>query len=249
MFRPVFEGLVYVIVLSSLIGCIDVSEGTGNQRSKYVCQNSENHLLHALDCHDVVIVTAETGSGKTTQIPQYLIQAGYTLADKSIAITVPRRIAALSICKRVCDELGVYNHEIAHHVRFNSSVTENTRVVFMTDGMLVQELYSDPLLAKYSIIMLDDIHEKSMNCEVLFGFLKKILYQRNGSLKLLITSATLDTAKIEAFFSTKPDYRKDKQLAIRTIRVPGRLHDVKISYLRENTANYFLKAFQSIVLI
>ena len=110
-----------------------------------------------MDHNDIVILTAETGSGKTTQIPQYLIQAGYTLGDKIIAVTLPRRIAAISICRRVSDEMGVHSHEIAHNVRFNSTVTDNTRVIFMTDGMLVQELYSDPLLSKYSVIMLDDI--------------------------------------------------------------------------------------------
>lgn len=93
----------------------------------------------------------------------------------------------------------MYNNEIAYHVRFNSNVNENTRVVFMTDGMMVQEMYQDPLLSEYAVIMLDDIHEKSINCEILFGFLKKILYARESTenkLKLLITSATLETAKI-----------------------------------------------------
>lgn len=87
----------------------------------------------------------------------------------------------------------MYSNEIAHHVRFNSSVNENTRVVFMTDGMMVQELYQDPLLSDYSVIMLDDIHEKSINCEILFGFLKKIIHLRHttNKLKILITSATL----------------------------------------------------------
>jgi HrpA-like RNA helicase len=94
----------------------------------------------------------------------------------------------------VSEEMGVYNNEIAHNVRFNSNINENTRVVFMTDGMMVQELYSDPLLSEYSVIMLDDIHEKSINCEILLGFLKKIIIRRessNNKLKLLITSATM----------------------------------------------------------
>jgi HrpA-like RNA helicase len=156
-------------------------------------------LLYALDTHCVLILTAETGSGKTTQIPKYLIEAGYTRDNKKIAITVPRRIAAISIVNRISEELGVYGHEIAHHVRFSSTVNENTRVVFMTDGMMVQELYSDPDLSEYSVVMLDDIHEKSSNCEILLGLLKRIIYRRettSNKLKLLITSATIDTAKL-----------------------------------------------------
>lgn len=100
--------------------------------------------------------------------------------------------------------------------------------------------------------MLDDIHEKSINCEILFGFLKKIIYKReetNNKLKLLITSATLETGKLEAFFKTKLNYKEDKVLAVKTINVPGRVHEVKINYLREPTSNYFLKVFQAIVYI
>lgn len=92
-----------------------------------------------------------------------MIQAGYTLHNKKIVIALPRKIAAISVAKRVGEEMGCYNGEIAHHVRFNSTVNEHSRVVFMTDGMLVQQLYSDPLLNEYSIVVLDDIHEKSIN--------------------------------------------------------------------------------------
>lgn len=88
--------------------------------------------------------------------------------------------------------MGCYNNEIAHHVRFNSTVNENTRVVYLTDGMLVQELYQDPLLSRYSVIMLDDIHEKSINYEILFGFMKKILHLRKKDFKVILTSATTE---------------------------------------------------------
>lgn len=122
----------------------------------------------------------------------------------------------------------------------------------MTDGMMVQEMYQDPLLSAYSIIMLDDIHEKSINCEILFGFLKKIVQKRDqmgDRLKILITSATLETTKLEAFFRIKANYKDDRELKIQTINVPGRTHEVKINYLRDPTSNYFLKLFQTIVYI
>jgi len=133
------------------------------------------------------------------EIPQFLIQAGYTIGNKKIGVVLPRKIAAITIAKRVADELGCYNCEIAHKVRFNSIVNDNTRVVFMTDGTLVQELYSSPLLDQYSVIVLDDIHERTINYDILFSFLKRILQHRKD-LKIVITSATVDTNSIVSFF-------------------------------------------------
>ncbi len=98
----------------------------------------------------------------------------------------------MSLANRVSEELGTYGGEVAYQVRFNSSVNPGTQIVFMTDGMLVQSLYQGPLLEKYSVIVLDDIHERTINLDILLGFIKKILYKRVGKLKVIVTSATLD---------------------------------------------------------
>lgn len=183
------------------------------------------------------------------EIPQFLIQAGYTIGDKRIGVVLPRKIAAISLAKRVAEELCCYNSEIAHKVRFNANVNANTRVVFMTDGTLVQELYSSPLLQEYSVIVLDDVHERSVNYDLLFSFLKRII-QRRTDLKVVVTSATIDNESLAAFFSLRRDYKGDgRQLKIKSVNITGRLHEVAIHYIKEPSKNYFLKMFQTIVYI
>jgi HrpA-like RNA helicase len=121
----------------------------------------------------------------------------------------------------------------------------------MTDGILVQKLYSDPLLDEFSVIVLDDVHERSINYEILFGFLKIILIKRKN-LKVVITSATLDDKSIKAFFEKKQIHHftsKIREITFKEINVTGRLYSVSIHYLKESTKNYFLKAFQTIIYI
>ena len=134
-------------------------------------------------------------------------------------------------------------------MRFNSGVNGNTRVVFMTDGTLVQELYSNPLLEEYSVIVLDDVHERSISYDILFSFLKRILKKRKD-LKVVITSATADDASIRNFFQKDRNIKEEgEELRIGEINITGRLHSVFIHYLRDPSANYFLKVFQTIVYI
>lgn len=149
----------------------------------------------------------------------------------------------------MAEELGCHNSEVAHKVRFNSLVNSNTRVIFTTDGSLVQELYSDPLLDQYSIVILDDVHERSVNYDILFSFLKRILSLRKD-FKVVITSATADTQTIFDFFTFNRQYKKNREsLSVKTVNITGRLHDVKIHFLKDPTKNYFLKIFQTIVYI
>lgn len=134
-------------------------------------------------------------------------------------------------------------------MRFNANVNANTRVVFMTDGTLVQELYSSPLLQEYSVIVLDDVHERSVNYDLLFSFLKRII-QRRTDLKVVVTSATIDNESLAGFFSLRRDYKGDsRQLKIKSVNITGRLHEVAIHYIKEPSKNYFLKMFQTIVYI
>lgn len=115
--------------------------------------------------------------------------------------------------------------------------------------MLVQELYSDPLLNEYSVLMLDDVHERSLNTDILLGFLKKIMFKRKD-LKLIISSATLEGNHIKSFFGLNPDYRdSERQLKIEVINIAGRMYPVDVFYLNTPTKNYLLKCFQTVTYI
>ena len=152
----------------------------------------------------------------------------------------------MTLSRRICDELGCHNQEVSYKVRFDTPSNSHTRLLFLTDGALLQELYSSPLLDNYSVVMLDDVHERSLNYDILLGLLKKILLVRND-LKVVITSATADTARILQFFE-KPTLN-GRKISVKRVDITGRLHQVKLHYLRESTSNYFLKAFQTIVYI
>ncbi|MDB6149661.1 MAG: ATP-dependent helicase HrpA, partial [Chthoniobacter sp.] len=152
-------------------------------------------IVAALRTSQVLIVAGETGSGKTTQLPKMCLEAGLALRGK-IGCTQPRRVAAMSISRRVAEELKVaWGREVGCKMRFNDDTSRETRVKFMTDGILLAEIQSDPLLRQYSAIILDEAHERSLNIDFLLGYLKTLLPKCPG-LKLIITSATIDT---EAF--------------------------------------------------
>ena len=175
-------------------------------------------IVAALRTHQVIIVAGETGSGKTTQLPKMCIEAG--LADRGrIGCTQPRRIAAMSVSRRVAEELGVtWGREVGCKIRFNDDTSRDTRVKFMTDGILLTEIQSDPLLRAYSAIIIDEAHERSLNIDFLLGYLQGLL-KRRPNLKLLITSATIDTEAFSAAFGGAP-----------IISVSGRVFPVEIRY-------------------
>src|SRR6187551_1721115 len=163
-----------------------------------VSQRRED-ILAALRAHQVVIVAGETGSGKTTQLPKMCLEAG--MGERGmIGCTQPRRVAAMSISRRVAEELGVsWGREVGCKMRFNDDTGRDTRIKFMTDGILLAEIQSDPMLRGYSALILDEAHERSLNIDFLLGYLQQLLGKR-GDLKLVITSATIDTqAFSEAF--------------------------------------------------
>jgi len=133
-------------------------------------------LLYLVEKYRVVIVVGHTGSGKTTQIPQYLLEAGWAAGGRCIACTQPRRVAAAGVASRVADERGVLlgHAEVGYAIRFDECChPTETRIKFMTDGMLVRETMLDPLLTAYSVIMIDEAHERSLYTDVLLGLLKK----------------------------------------------------------------------------
>ncbi|KMS98634.1 hypothetical protein BVRB_3g070320 [Beta vulgaris subsp. vulgaris] len=183
-------------------------------------------LLSAVRDHQVLIIVGETGSGKTTQIPQYLHEAGYTKVGM-IGCTQPRRVAAMSVSARVSQELGVkLGHEVGYSIRFEDCTSEKTVLKYMTDGMLLREFLGEPDLASYSVIMVDEAHERTLSTDILFGLVKDVARFR-PDLKLLISSATLDAEKFSDYFDSAPIFK-----------IPGRRYPVEIHYTTAPEADY-----------
>lgn len=185
-----------------------------------------DELLQAVEDHQVLVIVGETGSGKTTQIPQYLHEAGYTKRGK-VGCTQPRRVAAMSVAARVSQEMGVkLGHEVGYSIRFEDCTSEKTVLKYMTDGMLLRELLGEPDLASYSVIMVDEAHERTLSTDILFGLVKDITRFR-PDLKLLISSATLDAEKFSDYFDSAPIFK-----------IPGRRFPVDIHYTKAPEADY-----------
>ncbi|SCV03940.1 LAME_0H14466g1_1 [Lachancea meyersii CBS 8951] len=196
-----------------------------------------NPLLSAIREHQVLIVVGETGSGKTTQLPQYLVEEGFTQGGKfQIACTQPRRVAATSVAARVADEMDVIlGKEVGYSIRFDDKTTLDTTILkYMTDGMLLREFMTDPELKKYACIIIDEAHERTLATDVLLGLLKDILPHRKD-LKLIISSATMNAAKFADFFYDAPIFN-----------VPGRRFPVDIHYTLQPEANYLNAAVTTI---
>ena len=175
-------------------------------------------ITAAIGVHQVVILAGETGSGKTTQIPKMCLAAGRGTKGR-IACTQPRRVAALSVSRRVAEELGVeWGGAVGAKIRFNDQTTPQTVIKFLTDGMLLAEVQGDPQLREYDTIIIDEAHERSLNIDFLLGHLRTLRYQR-PELKIIITSATIDTAMFSAAFDG----------AI-VIQVEGRTFPVEVIY-------------------
>jgi pre-mRNA-splicing factor ATP-dependent RNA helicase DHX15/PRP43 len=149
-------------------------------------------LLKLVNDKQVLILQGETGSGKTTQVPQFLLESGI----KGIAVTQPRRVAAMSVARRVSEELDVIlGEEVGYSIRFEENYSAKTVIKYMTDGMLLREAISDPLLRKYNVIILDEAHERTLATDILFGFMKEILPQRKD-LKLIVMRFHIEILQI-----------------------------------------------------
>ena len=172
----------------------------------------------AIQQHPVLVLSGETGSGKTTQIPKMCLAAGRGTAGR-IACTQPRRVAALSISRRVAEELGVpWGREVGCKVRFSDHTSPSTIIKYLTDGMLLAELQGDPLLREYDTIIIDEAHERSLNIDFLLGHLRQLRFRR-PELRTIITSATIDTQAFSRAFDDAP-----------IIEVSGRLYPVEVIY-------------------
>ena len=211
----------------------------------------------------VVVVVGETGSGKSTQIPQYLMEAGYADEDgKMVGVTEPRRVAATTLATRVAQEakcrLGA---AVGYSIRFDECFSrEYTKIKFITEGILVREMLGDPLLSQYSVLVLDEVHERTAQIDIIMGLLKKIL-KRRRDLKIIISSATVDAEYLRDFFNSgkeakdikeekenggsksdeKEDRRKsreEKVLPATILSVEGRNYSVDVYYLADPCPDY-----------
>jgi len=180
-------------------------------------------IAAAIRDHQVVVVAGETGSGKTTQIPKILLELGRGISGQ-IGHTQPRRIAARAVADRVAEELGVELGEaVGYQVRFTDHSSERTLVKVMTDGVLLAEIQNDRLLERYDTIVIDEAHERSLTIDFLLGYLKEIL-PRRPDLKVVITSATIDTARFSEHFATADGANAP------VVEVSGRTYPVDVRY-------------------
>jgi pre-mRNA-splicing factor ATP-dependent RNA helicase DHX15/PRP43 len=204
-------------------------------RQKLPVYHFKDKLTNAIKDNQIIVVEGETGSGKTTQIPQFLLQTGLVEPGKNrAACTQPRRVAATSIAARVADEMDVeLGQEVGYTIRFEDvSHPKKSVLVFLTDGMLLREAMSDPLLKRYSVICLDEAHERTLATDMLMGLLMEILPERikgsqHGELKIVVMSATLDAAKFQDYFNKAP-----------LLKVPGRTHPVEVFYTAKPEPDY-----------
>lgn len=212
----------------------------------------EQRIMEAIHNNDIVVVCGATGSGKTTQVPQFLFEAGYGSPDGptpgTIGITQPRRVAAVSMAKRIAQELGDHSDKVAYQIRFEGTVKANTAVKFMTDGVLLREVAQDLTLKKYSAIIVDEAHERSVNTDILVGMLSRIVNLRRDlvkedptikPLKVIIMSATLrieDMTQNPKLFKTPPP----------VLEVEGRQYPVTVHFSRRTYHDYVEEAFKKI---
>ena len=213
----------------SLMASLEVNETNADlrikeQRKGLPIFKLKDKLEREVRNNQIMIVVGETGSGKTTQMPQHLAESGFAAKGK-IGCTQPRRVAAKSVATRVAEEFGCrLGEEVGYSIRFEDCTDRKTKIKYMTDGVLLREALRDTELSAYSCIILDEAHERSINTDVLFGLLKKVVKQR-PKLRLVITSATLDAAKFSEYFCDAPIFT-----------IPGRTFPVDIEFMKQPTA-------------
>lgn len=231
-------------------------------------------LLYLVETNPVTIVVGQTGSGKTTQIPQFLEHAGWCADGKTIAITQvgifatlrclvilplrnyptnlnqPRRIAATTVSIRVAEEFGCeLGKEVGFSIRFEDVTSASTRIKFMTDGLLIREALVDPLLSRYSVIMVDEAHERSISSDILLGLLKKIRKKR-PELRIVVSSATLQAEEFLRFFTEDVGQENSSETPAETvgsiISVEGRTYPIDVLYLETSAEDYVEKALSTV---
>ncbi|KAJ1282049.1 hypothetical protein BS78_03G020300 [Paspalum vaginatum] len=226
------------------------------QRQRLPVYKYRRAILYLVERHATTIVVGETGSGKSTQIPQYLKEAGWADGGRLIGCTQPRRLAVQTVASRVAEEAGVkLGEEVGYTIRFEDQTNPGmTMIKFLTDGVLIREMMEDPLLTRYSVIMVDEAHERSISTDMLLGLLKKI-QRRRPELRLIISSATIEARSMSTFFNIRrknsslgsSDHLPSPEPAI--LSVEGKGYTVEIHYVEEPVSDYLQAAVNTVLLI
>jgi len=174
-----------------------------------------DEIIAAVRREQVVLIAGDTGCGKSTQVPQYLVQAGF----ERVACTQPRRISTMSLCARVATEtLNEHGSQVAYQIRFDSNRSERTKILFLTEGLLLRQLSADPLLEQYSVIIIDEVHERHLTGDLLLAVLRSLIARR-ADLRVVLMSATINTKMFADYFGAT------------IIKVPGRLYPIALEYI------------------
>ncbi|KAJ5570223.1 ATP-dependent RNA helicase DHR1 [Penicillium hispanicum] len=213
----------------------------------------EQKIMEAIHNNSVVVIWGATGSGKTTQLPQFLFEAGFGNPDSPnpglIGVTQPRRVAAVSMANRVSQELGQYSDQVSYQIRFETTVSKKTAIKFMTDGILLREIADDFALRKYSVLIIDEAHERSVNTDILIGMVSRIVDLRKSMsaedpsvkpLKVVIMSATL---RISDFTENASLFRQGPPPLV---QAEGRQYPVTVHFARRTHRDYVEEAFRKV---
>jgi pre-mRNA-splicing factor ATP-dependent RNA helicase DHX15/PRP43 len=205
------------------------------QRQRLPIFDARDKIQKLVQAYQVMLLIGETGSGKTTQVPQFVLDLK---PERMIACTQPRRVAAMSVSERVSEEMDVaLGAEVGYTIRFDDMSSDKTVIKYLTDGMLLREAMMDPQLSKYSVIIIDEAHERTVQTDILLGALKALLHRR-PELRLIVMSATLEHEKFGQYFPTAP-----------IVHVTGRMYGVEVYFAVEPEANYLEAAIRTAIQI
>lgn len=241
---PVERKVACQSLLSQLKGGVVVERNEQIQaaRVKLPILGEEQQIIETISENMVTIICGETGSGKTTQVPQFLYEAGYTSGGYLIGITEPRRVAAMSMSKRVAEELGLTQDDVSYQIRYEGNTTAKTCIKFMTDGVLLKEIQKDFLLGKYRAVIIDEAHERSVYTDVLIGLLSRIVslrHKKGNPLKLIIMSATL---RVEDFRDNKMLFPEPPPV----LKIDSRQFPVTVHFNKRTPEDYLTETFRKV---
>lgn len=211
------------------------------QRQRLPVFQYRTHILYLLEKYQTLVLVGETGSGKSTQVPQYAYEIGH-----KVCVTQPRVAAAVSLASRVSDERGdILGATVGYSAGMMSLRSIESGIVFMTEGALLREVFASPLLMQYTCIVLDEVHERTQMTDVVMGLLKKIARKRKN-LKIVVSSATMDAEFLRDFFNLKRNERGSRSTSV-ILTMQGRVHPIDVYYLEDPTPDY-VKATVSTVM-